>query len=78
MGKWYITNAQTILFDQSTAASNYYEINAKNEQIRENNSPLVAKCLGCAKNLNQLPSIKHERCNWNIVESGVKHHNRNS
>ena len=29
MGKRYITNAQTIVIDQSTTASNYHEINAK-------------------------------------------------
>ena len=29
MGKLYITNAQEVVIDQSTAASNYYETNAK-------------------------------------------------
>jgi hypothetical protein len=29
VGKWYITNVQAVLIDQSTAASNFYEISAK-------------------------------------------------
>ena len=29
MGKLYIANAQEVVIDQSTATSNYYEINAK-------------------------------------------------